>query len=65
MECARLDERLLHRIERVAFGKPFDRPHVRAVGEDGEEQAARHRLAVDMNRTASAKALPAAFPRAA
>src|SRR5262249_871681 len=40
------DERLLDRVERTVAVEMLDRLHVRAVGEDGEEQAAGHGAAV-------------------
>src|SRR5882672_4121287 len=61
LEGARLDERLLHRIQLAAA---FNSLYVRAFGERREVQAPGHRGALDQHGAAAAEPLPAALARA-
>src|SRR5580692_684331 len=66
LECTRLDEGFLHRVQRVAIGKALDGDELGAVGEHGEVETARHRRAVDQHgAAAAAQPLAAAFARPA
>ena len=53
-------EGLLHGMQPVAVGKPFNRPDVAAVGLDAEHQAGPHRRVVDDYGAGTADAMLAA-----
>ena len=61
---ARLDERLLHRVEVVAVGEPLDRRHVVAVGLRREHEARADERPVEQHRARPALALLARVLRA-
>jgi hypothetical protein len=60
LECAGLDERLLHGIE---LGAAFDRFHAGVLGKAGEIEATGYRAAVHEDGAAAAHSLPAALSR--
>src|SRR5215469_9179399 len=64
LECARLDEGLLHGVELAVGIKTLDRCDLGTVDERCEIKATRHRPTVDDHRTTTTQALTAAFARA-
>src|SRR5207253_2394731 len=52
-----LDERLLHRVQGLAFGEPLDRRHLVAVRLGGEHEAGADEHAVEQHRTGTALSL--------
>ncbi len=58
-------ERILHRVQRAGLAEPLDRPHVAAAHLHGEQEAARDRLAVEVDgaRAAVTGAAPFLRPR--
>ena len=64
LECAAIDEGLLHIGQSAAGVEILDGGHLFAVDPDPEIEAAGNRLAVDHHGAAAAQALAAAFARA-
>ena len=64
LERTSLDKGFLNRIKIIAICEALDGLHICAIDKPGEHQATSNGAPVDENRTAAAKALPAAFARA-
>src|SRR5215212_10542749 len=64
LHAPRLDERLLYRVQALAFGYPFDSDDLQAFGLPGEHQAGADELAAEIHGARPALALLAGVLRA-